>query len=509
VTKAPRTKGAAATGDVFLGPAALIPRGVTIEIAAPTARLVVASADPRIAARIRYAFSAYAALYGIRVVQAGAADVTVAYGQTTEPGCVAEPAHVPDVVLPAGYRPRAASTPAPAPTWIDGLPCFHPAPRGEPDPLAETFEWLAAPHEAACTELDDVGRIPVRHTLAGTHGLDPRIPWVNRFLARLHVAVRAALPRLPAAPPSPFPAGRTFVASHDVDHLSDRKLVNARRIAENIGIALLRRHDPATAAQIAGAAVRRAAGRRPVASGLAEVLAGEAARGVRATYPIVAESLHPRDPGYRLDEDHVRRTLASIAEAGHELGVHGSYRSLERPGQLAREYTLLADAGFPVSGGRQHWLRHRGRELFDALVAAGAQWDSTRGHPDDIGFRHGAAFPFLPYDLTAEQAIPIVEIPLVVMERALCAATPDPSAWATTAVDVLRAAGDDGWGGVAVLWHDAAFTATFLPARLSDAYWAVLDAGDSWTTGGEVAAAARARWEAAGALDEVTEAMGS
>ncbi len=416
----------------------------------------------------------------------------MAYGQAAEPA---------DVVIAAGYRPRAATTPAPTPTWIDGLPCFHPARTGEPDPLAEIFEWLAAPHEAACTELDDVGRVPPRHTLAGTHGLDPRIPWVNRFLARLHTAVRRALPRLPAAPPSPFPAGRTFVASHDVDHLSDRRLVNSRRIVENVGIALLRRHDPATAVQIA---VRRGTtrGEPPPGrqSGCAELLAGEAARGVRASYPIVAESLHPRDPGYRLDDDHVLRTLHDIAEAGHELGVHGSYRSLERPGQLAREYELLTDAGFPVSGGRQHWLRHRGPELFDALVAAGAEWDSTRGHPDDIGFRHGAAFPFLPYDLTAEQAIPVVEIPLVVMERALCTATPDPAAWATTAVDVLRAAGDDGWGGVAVLWHDAAFTGTYLPARLADAYWAVLDAGDRWTTGGEVAAAARARWEAAGAL---------
>jgi hypothetical protein len=465
--------------------------GVTIDITAPTARLVVASADPRIDARIRYAFSAYAALYGIRVVPAGPADVTVAYGQAAEPA---------DVVIAAGYRPRVATTPAPPPTWIDGLPCFHPTRTGEADPLAETFEWLAAPHEAACTELDDVGRVPPRHTLAGTHGLDPRIPWVNRFLARLHTAVRRALPRLPAAPPSPFPTGRTFVASHDVDHLSDRRLVNSRRVVENVGIALLRRHDPATSVQIACAATLRTARRRPVASGLAELLAGEAARGVRASYPIVAESLHPRDPGYRLDDAHVLRTLHDIAEAGHELGVHGSYRSLERPGQLAREYTLLTDAGFPVSGGRQHWLRHRGPELFDALVAAGAEWDSTRGHPDDIGFRHGAAFPFLPYDLTAEQAIRVVEIPLVVMERALCTATPDPAAWATTAVDVLRAAGDDGWGGVAVLWHDAAFTGTYLPARLADAYWAVLDAGDRWTTGREVAAAARARWEAAGAL---------
>src|SRR5918998_862037 len=211
--------------------------GVTIEITAPTARLVVASADPRINARVRYAFSAYAALHGIRVVPAGPADVTVAYGEATEPA---------DVLVPAGYLPRAASTPAPPPTWIDGLPCFHPARTGELDPLAETFEWLAAPHEVACTELDDVGRVPPRHTLAGTHGLARGTRGVTRFLARRHPAARRALPRLPAAPPSPFPAGRTFVASHDVDHLSGRRLVNSRRVVENVGIALLRPHHPST-----------------------------------------------------------------------------------------------------------------------------------------------------------------------------------------------------------------------------------------------------------------------
>lgn len=461
---------------------------MTLEITAPTARLVVGPADPRVQARIRYAFSAYAALYGIRVVANGAADVTVGYGG-------AAPA---DVALPAGYQLRPSTVPAPAPTWIDGLPCFHPAPGREPDPLAEVFEWLAAPHESACTQLDGVGRVPPAHSLAGTHGLDPTVPWANRWLARVHTAVRTVLPRLPVVPPSPFPAARTFVASHDIDHLSDRRSVNGKRIVENIGIALLQRRDPATAVQIAGTALRRAAHRVPTAVGLQEALSGEAVRGVRATYTVVAESAHPRDPGYRLDDPFVRRTLQAVADAGHEIGVHGSYRSLERPGRLAREFGLLGDAGFAVTGGRQHWLRHRGAELYRELVAAGAEWDSTRGHPDDVGFRHGAAFPFLPYDLEAERPLPVVEIPMVVMERALCSATPDPAGWGATAVGVLRAAGEHGWGGVAVLWHDTAFTGTYLPGRLADAYWHVLDAGDAWVTAGEMAAAARARWSAAG-----------
>ncbi|MBW0101556.1 hypothetical protein [Pseudonocardia sp. KRD291] len=459
--------------------------------ATPTARLVVAPGDPRTDARVRYAFSAYAALYGIRVVDDHPADVCVAHGDVDE--------HA-DVVLPAGYRPRPESQPAPAPSWQDGMPCFHLAPTGEPDVLGEVFEWLAAPHEQACTALDDVGRVPPEHTLAGSHDIDRTIPWANRWLARLHAAVRAALPRLPPTPPSPFGPGRTFVASHDMDHLSADRLVNTRRVARNVGIALVQERRPRTGLQIVGAAAHRIRRRRPVVNGVDDLLAGEAARNVRATYTVVAESTHRRDPGYRLDEPLVRQTLRRIAEDGHELAVHGSYRSLERPGQLAHEFALLAAAGHPATGCRQHWLRHRGAELFTALEGIGAEWDSTRGHPDVVGYRHGAAFPFLPYDLERERPRRLVEIPLVVMERALGRVSDVPEEWPGIAVDVLRGAGADGWGGTAVLWHDVAVPGTTLGRGFAEAYWAVLDAGDRWTTATEVAVATRARWAAAGAL---------
>ena len=455
----------------------------------PTARLVVAAPDPVTEARIRYAFCAYAALYGLDVHDGPTADVSIGYGDSRE---------ATDVTLATSYRPRPASVPAPAPTWVDGMPCFHPGPGGEPDVLGEVFEWLSAAHEGACTALDAVGRVPPEHTLAGTHGIDRKVPWVNRWLARLHAAVRGALPRLPAAPRSPFGAGATFVASHDMDHLSANRVRNSVRLAKNVGIAVAGRRDVRTGMQILGSAAHRAVRRRPTTVGVDDLLTGEAARGVRATYTVVAESTHRRDPGYHLDDDIVHDTLRRVTDHGHEVAVHGSYSSLTEPGRLAHEYRLLASAGFPPAGGRQHWLRHRGGELFDALVQAGAQWDSTSGHSDVVGYRNGAAFPFLPYDVERERAHPVVEIPLVVMERALCSEASDPQAWPAIASDVLHAAGAHGWGGTAVLWHDYAFTGTALPHRLADAYWTLLDAGDRWVTAAEVASAAQKRWTAAG-----------
>jgi hypothetical protein len=391
------------------------------------------------------------------------------------------------------------------------LPSFHLDPDGRADPLGEVFEWLAAPHEGACTELDEIGRVPPRQGLGGTHGIDLEIPWVNRWLARLHEAVRGVVPRLPASPVSPFGPGMVFVASHDLDHLSADRVVNARRVLKNAAATALNDHDPLAVVRIAHATLRRAASRRPVADGVRDLLDGEAARGIASTYTVVPASSHRRDPHYRLDDVYVRRTLDDIARGGHELAVHGSYRSVESGG-LPDEYAAMRAAGLTVTGGRQHWLRHRGGELFHALASSGATWDSTLGYPDDIGYRNGAAFPFPPYDLQAEQAHPIIEIPLVIMDRAVCATSRDPGSWGRTAHDLLRASSADGWGGVAVLWHDAVFTGTSTPLVLADAYWALLDAvkesGDRWITAGEVASAARVRWEAAGVLAPVGSPSG-
>jgi hypothetical protein len=454
-----------------------------------TVRLVVEPTTSQVEARIRYAFAAYAALYGVRVVLSGPVDLVIGYGRPVEPV---------DVVLPSGYRPRPLSQPAPAPRWVEGMPCFHEASAGPADFLGEAFEWLSGSHERACLVPDSVGRIPPSQTLHGTHGIDRRVPWANRWLARAHAVLRTALPRLPVAPRSPFAGTTVFVATHDLDHLSGSRVTNTRRIAKNLGIAALLCRDARLTTQIGANALSRAVRRTPTAIGVREVLEGERERAIRSTYTAVAVSSHARDPGYRLTDDFVVRTLHDIAADGHEIAVHGSYRSLEKQGRLAHEYEMLAEAGYRATGGRQHWLRCRGSELFAELVRAGASWDATLGHPDDIGFRHGAAFPFLPYDLEGERPYPIVEIPLVVMERALCAVTDDPEGWSEAAISVLRAAGRDGWGGVSVLWHDSAFTGTTYPSRLADTYWSVLDAGDSWVTAAEVAEATCARWAEAG-----------
>ena len=108
------------------------------------------------------------------------------------------------------------------------------------------------------------------------------------------------------------------------------------------------------------------------------------------------------------------------------MAVHGSYRSLEKPGELAREYEMLGAAGFPAPVAVSTGYTIVVASCSSSWLGRARPGDATSGHPEDIGYRNGAAIPFLPYDFDAGRPHPVVEIPLVVMERALCKETADP-----------------------------------------------------------------------------------
>lgn len=439
--------------------------------------------DRRLRARIDHAFATFRAVFGYP--RGGA---SVRYG----------------VDLPAGYRPRDLGEAAPVPDRLPvpgldipgGFPRFHPPGEGSIDWLGEIFEWLSGQEERGSAARDGVGRVPFAATLNGRFDLDPERPWAALAMAGLNFALRPMLGEawLPA-PRSPWPDGAFVVqASHDVDVLPVSPAATAWRLAKNAGMALLDR-DPAQAFGITLAAARDLWSGAGALDGLRRLLELERRRGVSADYNVLWRRAHRRDAGYRPQGARAARLLRRIPAAGGVIGVHGSYRSLERSGGLAAEYAL-ARRHHPVDGGRQHWLRWSGDRLFDALVAAGARWDGSIGFPDRPGFRWGACFPFAPYDFRRERAYPILELPLIIMDSALLA-QPEPAA----AVErVLATARRWGWGGCGLLWHDPVTGGSQLPMAIGRCYERALDQVDAARSGSEIAAGLAARYAAAGAL---------
>ncbi len=442
--------------------------------ARPAVALRIDERVERVAARrIEWAFGLYCVVAGLRPLEPSRAELVVRYGGEAADG---------EVMVPATYRARPAGTAAPAPATAtpptrDGsllaLPCFHPIARTGPDLLGEIFEWVSADHERSITTPDPVGRIPFAETLHGRYGLSPGIPWAAEAMRWLHAQLAAAWDGAPNWPEQlAGPLRRPVVAAtHDLDFLPGRAWQTGLRYAKNLAFAV--RHERSIVPQVMGAGASTVLGRHPL-DRLEWVVEREQELRIRSSVNVLCRRAHRRDANYALSEPRTRTRLRWLVDQGVELGLHGSYTSLEGAGRLAREYAALRQIGYDPHGGRQHWLRYRDARLFSELERAGAIYDSSAGFADRPGFRNGASFPFPPWDFDREQPFRLLEIPLAVMEGAL------GSHDAAVAHTVLQNALARDWGGVAVLWHDPVFGGTQCDRRIADLYWELKRPGQDW-----------------------------
>jgi hypothetical protein len=178
------------------------------------------------------------------------------------------------------------------------------------------------------------------------------------------------------------------------------------------------------------------------------------------------------DPSYSAKDAEFARLKDLIRRQACEVGIHGSFFSIERG--LLREETerLAVDLGLSVKVSRQHWLNLpapvRGRAL-EYVLEAGLRVDSTLGWNGRIGFRCGMARPFA---IELESGARIAEIPMVIMDGALFEGLQggsDEAVQRSTAMldEVYRRR-----GCVAINWHDRAADPEY---GWYDAYEKILD----------------------------------
>ncbi|HSC74407.1 MAG TPA: hypothetical protein VLB89_09585, partial [Gaiellaceae bacterium] len=113
-----------------------------------------------------------------------------------------------------------------------------------------------------------------------------------------------------------------------------------------------------------------------------EILARER---VGSTFFVLAGHNDPHDGAAPGRYEELRpRLVATIRDAGGEVGLHGSYTAADDPQRLAEERAMLEALAGPVQGHRYHYLRvdpHRN------LARLPFRYDTTLGFPDAVGFR--------------------------------------------------------------------------------------------------------------------------
>jgi peptidoglycan/xylan/chitin deacetylase (PgdA/CDA1 family) len=123
---------------------------------------------------------------------------------------------------------------------------------------------------------------------------------------------------------------------------------------------------------------------------------------------------------YDINESRIRQIIRDLHAGGWEIAVHGSYHSYQDQRLLSSEKKQLeALVGESVKGIRQHYLNLDIPATWQHQAQAGFSYDSSLGYSDRVGFRWGAVHPFYPRDPLTGKKIPVLEIPLGIMDASL------------------------------------------------------------------------------------------
>lgn len=315
--------------------------------------------------------------------------------------------------------------------------------------LGHVTDVAGAALEQASPATDRHGRVPAELNPLVQTGRE-REPLIQRWAVALREAVTAAADRRAIRLVAPWPDGRRWAAaiSHDLDVVAAWPAFTALRLAQ-----LLRAGDARRAGRVLRAAWR-AVPSDPVAAGVRHVLAVERDAGIRTTWFVLCGTPTPRtwlrgDLTYRVDSARARRLLDDIRRQGHEVGLHGSFRTALEADRMQNERARLGRVlGNPPAGVRQHFLRVRPGRTEVLMADAGFGYDSSFGFADRTGFRLGVA------DVVPAWGAKIELAPLTWMDRALSKyrGVEEPDRWIADALELVAAVRSvEGlWVG---LWH--------------------------------------------------------
>ena len=321
--------------------------------------------------------------------------------------------------------------------------------------LQIVVDVAGAAAEQRSSARDPYGRVPSSDNPLVAEGLE-REPVVSQAAQALGRAVCDAAGRRPVAFVTPWPDGRRWAAAftHDLDVVDGWPVFTALRLAE-----LARKGELSRGARVAVAALG-AVLRRPVHGAITDVLRMERAHGVHSTWFVICGertlgTWRAGDITYDPSSAVARKIYRDILAGGHEVGLHGSFATMDDAALLAAQRERLgALTGGAVHGVRQHFLRMQPGHTQSLMHDGGFAWDATFGFADRNGFRLGVADIVPSWNSTTQRTAGVALAPFTWMDRALSKyrGVEDPRAWVDDAIEVAqRCESVEGmWSGI---WH--------------------------------------------------------
>lgn len=285
------------------------------------------------------------------------------------------------------------------------------------DIFGSAFFTLTRYEEVVKPVRDVRERFPATASLAYQEGFLDR-PLVNEYLEVLWWALKRLWPGLRRRRQS-----FQMRLSHDVDRPFCTE--NLRRTLRSVAGDVVKRRKLAVARRRLGsfAAVRRRGLDADLCNTFDFIMDVSEEHGLVDTFNFMTgRSVSAIDGNYSMADPFIRKLWRRIYSRGHEIGLHTSYDSFDKPAQIRDEFTRLLRVAETEGtlqsnwGGRQHYLRWKAPATWQAWDDAGIDYDSTLSFADNAGFRCGVCHEYRVFNLETRTTLSLQEKPLVGME---------------------------------------------------------------------------------------------
>lgn len=316
--------------------------------------------------------------------------------------------------LPA---PGAAELPAPliTPTgngWHIGY-----------DILGLAYWMLTRQEEVGRTDLDNHGRFPAVHSHAYKHSYLER-PIVDEWLHVLGQVITRTWPGI-VLTQHQF----SMKVSHDVDAPSRYGFASAKGLLRAMAGDVLKRGNIQNALRAPWIWLNTRDALHPADpfNTFEWIMDLSDQHGLTSAFYFICGRTSNMDADYEPEHPAIRALMRRIHDRGHEIGLHPSYGTYQKPELIAQEAqrlrAILVEENIQQNmlGGRMHLLRWEQPTTLRAWAAAGMDYDSTLSYADRPGFRCGTCFEYPAFDPVVGQALKLRVRPLVVMECSVMA----------------------------------------------------------------------------------------
>ena len=283
------------------------------------------------------------------------------------------------------------------------------------DIIAATFFMLSRFEELHCNEKDEHCRFPFDKSFAYINGFLDR-PIIDEYALIIQNWIKYLFPNW-ELPKNQF----KFNISHDIDLLYDKKIFTSnKQIIRNIKKHIIS-FDYRKVFQVIVKGFKYQFGikvNKRYINGIETLISLLEKSNLKSTFYFMGAKKKQYDQGYDIFE--FKNLIKNITDRNHEIGFHPGYHTMDDGKRMIEEKSKIDQALLkPTTKSRQHYLRFIVPNTYWLLFKCGIKYDSTLGYSKVNGFRAGTCYPFKPYDIKKDIVIPIIENPLVVMDKPL------------------------------------------------------------------------------------------